>query len=61
MLASFMLVSLFMTGSVYADTVCDEFNAIAYNGNDGTHNWSNDWQELGGVGRAYQRSSACRQ
>ena len=47
MLASFMLVSLFMTGSVYADTVRDEFNAIAYNGNDGTHNWSNDWQELG--------------
>ena len=47
MLASFMLVSLFVTGSVYADTVRDEFNAIAYNGNDGTHNWSNDWQELG--------------
>ena len=42
-----MLVSLFVTGSVYADTVRDEFNAIAYNGNDGTHNWSNDWQELG--------------
>ena len=47
MLASFILMSLFVTGSVYADTVRDEFNAIAYNGNDGTHNWSNDWQELG--------------
>ena len=47
MLASFMLVSLFMAAAVYADTVRDEFNTIAYNGNDGNHNWSNDWQELG--------------
>jgi type II secretory pathway pseudopilin PulG len=29
------------------DNVRDEFNAIAYNGNDGTHNWVNDWQESG--------------
>ncbi len=29
------------------DNVRDEFNAIAYNGNDGTHNWVNDWQETG--------------
>ena len=27
--------------------VRDEFNAIAYNGNDGTENWANDWQETG--------------
>jgi len=27
--------------------VGDEFNAIAYNGNDGTENWVNDWQESG--------------
>jgi type II secretory pathway pseudopilin PulG len=27
--------------------VRDEFNAIAYNGNDGTVNWVNDWQESG--------------
>jgi len=27
--------------------VRDEFNAIAYNGNDGTENWVNDWQETG--------------
>ncbi|MCP3978028.1 MAG: DUF11 domain-containing protein, partial [bacterium] len=25
----------------------DEFNAISYGGNDGTANWSADWQELG--------------
>ncbi len=25
----------------------DQFNAIAYNGNDGTLDWSNDWQEWG--------------
>jgi hypothetical protein len=29
------------------DNLRDEFNAIAYNGNDGTHNWVNDWQESG--------------
>jgi type II secretory pathway pseudopilin PulG len=29
------------------DNLRDEFNAIAYNGNDGTHNWVNDWQETG--------------
>ena len=28
-------------------TVRDEFNAVAYNGNDGTQNWVNDWQETG--------------
>jgi len=28
-------------------TVLDQFNAVAYNGNDGTQNWSNDWQEIG--------------
>lgn len=28
-------------------TYLDEFNAIAYSGNDGTQDWSNDWQELG--------------
>jgi type II secretory pathway pseudopilin PulG len=28
-------------------TVRDEFSAIAYNGNDGTQNWVNDWQETG--------------
>lgn len=27
------------------ETVRDEFNAISYSGNDGTQNWSNDWQE----------------
>ena len=27
--------------------VRDEFNAIAYNGNDGAQNWVNDWQESG--------------
>ncbi|MEE9232044.1 MAG: hypothetical protein V3U07_01175 [Nitrospirales bacterium] len=28
-------------------TVRDEFGAIAYSGNDGTQNWTNDWQESG--------------
>jgi hypothetical protein len=28
-------------------TVKDEFNAVAYSGNDGTQNWVNDWQEAG--------------
>ena len=28
-------------------TVKDEFNAVAYSGNDGTQNWGNDWQETG--------------
>ena len=28
-------------------TVRDEFGAIAYNGNDGSQNWTNDWQESG--------------
>jgi len=28
-------------------TFLDEFNANAYNGNDGTLSWSNDWQETG--------------
>ncbi len=28
-------------------TVRDEFNATSYSGNDGTQNWSNDWQEMG--------------
>jgi len=28
-------------------TVRDEFGAIAYNGNDGTQNWANVWQETG--------------
>ena len=27
-------------------TYLDEFNAIAYNGNDGDLDWSNDWQEV---------------
>jgi hypothetical protein len=31
----------------FCDNVRDEFNAIAFNGNDGTHNWVNDWQETG--------------
>lgn len=28
-------------------TFLDQFNAITYNGNDGTQTWSNDWQEIG--------------
>jgi len=28
-------------------TVRDEFNTVAYNGNDGTQSWVNDWQETG--------------
>jgi hypothetical protein len=28
-------------------TVRDEFSAVAYNENDGTQNWDNDWQERG--------------
>ncbi len=28
-------------------SVRDEFNAIAYNGNDGTQSWATDWQESG--------------
>ncbi|MHC4338490.1 MAG: hypothetical protein ACYSTG_11190, partial [Planctomycetota bacterium] len=31
----------------HTETVRDEFNAISYTGNDGTQNWTNDWQELG--------------
>ena len=30
-----------------AGTVKDEFTTIAYNGNDGTQNWANNWQETG--------------
>jgi len=29
------------------ETVLDEFQAISYGGNNGTTNWSDDWQELG--------------
>jgi len=29
------------------ETVRDEFNAISYSGNDGSQNWSNNWQEWG--------------
>ena len=29
------------------ETVRDEFNTVSYSGNDGTQNWSSDWQELG--------------
>jgi len=29
------------------ETVRDEFNLPSYSGNDGSQNWSNDWQELG--------------
>lgn len=32
------------------DTYRDEFNAVSYDGNDGTLQWSNDWQELGESG-----------
>ncbi|MCP4426222.1 MAG: S8 family serine peptidase [Chloroflexi bacterium] len=32
---------------VDSQTLRDEFNAAAYNNNDGTVNWSNDWQEVG--------------
>ncbi|MDT8421905.1 MAG: tandem-95 repeat protein, partial [Desulfuromonadales bacterium] len=28
-------------------TVRDEFNSVAYSGNDGTASWTSDWQELG--------------
>ncbi len=31
----------------WAETVRDEFDAISYGGNNGTVNWSNDWQESG--------------
>ena len=34
-------------GGGLSGTFLDEFNAIAYNGNDGTLDWSNDWQETG--------------
>src|SRR3972149_2176394 len=37
---------LFSTALV-TSTVLDGFNAIAFNGNGGNLNWSNDWQELG--------------
>ena len=30
-----------------SETVRDEFNAISYSGNDGSQNWSNNWQEWG--------------
>jgi hypothetical protein len=29
------------------ETVRDDFNTASYSGNDGTQNWSNNWQELG--------------
>lgn len=44
----FLLAILLFPTTSSADTVRDEFNTIAsYTGNDGTANWSNDWQELG--------------
>ncbi|OEU72258.1 MAG: hypothetical protein BA869_04525 [Desulfuromonadales bacterium C00003107] len=30
-----------------AETVRDEFNQISYANNDGSQNWTNDWQEIG--------------
>ncbi|MDX1516740.1 MAG: hypothetical protein R3288_07865, partial [Woeseiaceae bacterium] len=35
------------TGSGSEGHYLDEFNAVSYSGNDGTLDWSNDWQELG--------------
>ncbi len=38
--------------------VADQFNSAAFNNNDGTDNWANDWQELGesnGVNSGYVR------
>ena len=34
-------------GSSTPQTYRDEFNAISYSGNDGTQNWSGNWQEIG--------------
>jgi Tfp pilus assembly protein FimT len=35
------------------ETVRDEFNAISYGNNDGSVNWSGDWQEIGDWGGPY--------
>ena len=43
-----LVISLFLASAVYAKTVRDEFNAIAYNGSDGTVDWSaKPWVEVG--------------
>ncbi|MCH7937670.1 MAG: NAD-dependent epimerase/dehydratase family protein, partial [Proteobacteria bacterium] len=34
-------------GDAVTVTVRDEFNLVAYNGNDGTQNWTSAWQESG--------------
>jgi parallel beta-helix repeat protein len=37
---------VFLFSNSTTATVLDQFNAVSYNGNDGTQNWTNDWQEL---------------
>ena len=47
----------------YSETFRDEFNAISYSGNDGSQNWSGDWQEInddGRVNRGYIRVRSSR-
>ncbi|MDH3644235.1 MAG: hypothetical protein OES38_19170, partial [Gammaproteobacteria bacterium] len=52
-----LVVTLNQTGGGgLSGTFLDEFNAIAYNGSDGTLDWTNDWQETGesdGPGSGY--------
>jgi len=46
-LVACLLMSLFLASAVYAETVRDEFNAVAYNGSDGTVDWSaTPWVEI---------------
>ncbi|MBI1195741.1 MAG: hypothetical protein GC138_07840 [Gammaproteobacteria bacterium] len=40
----------------YAETFADEFRSRAYNRNDGSQNWADDWQEFGDDGRASEGS-----
>ncbi len=42
-------ISSVTLGAVVTDTcsIADGFNTVSYNNNDGTINWTNDWQELG--------------
>lgn len=44
------LLVLCLASGAWADTFRDEFNSRDYDNNDGTHNWSTDWNESGDGG-----------
>ena len=43
----FSLILCFSSIYLFGETVRDEFEAISVSNNDGTVNWTGDWQEIG--------------